>query len=128
VTDDPYAPREPQQPPAGGSGEPGQPPYGQPAPGQPPYGAPPPYGQQPGYAYPPPGYQQRPPGTNGYAIASIVCAFFCTPLGIIFGFIARSQIKRTGQAGDGIALAGIILSVVFLVLGIVILAGSGPNT
>jgi len=30
-------------------------------------------------------------------------------LAIIFGFIARAQIKRTGQGGDGLAIAGIVL-------------------
>src|SRR5579875_827131 len=67
-----------QPPPYGGQyGHPyGQPPYGQPGWGQPGYG----------------GYPQ-PRGTNGFAIASLICAFLCWPLGLIFGFIARSQIK-----------------------------------
>src|SRR5437763_1541997 len=94
----------PGQPPSGqpqyGQPPPGQPPYGQPPPGQPPYGQPP-YGQ--GYAQPP-YYAQRQPGTKGFAIASLICAFVCSPLGIVFGFVARSQIKRTGQGGDGLAV------------------------
>jgi hypothetical protein len=32
------------------------------------------------------------------------------PAGIVCGFIARSQIRTTGEAGDGMALAGIIIS------------------
>jgi peptidyl-prolyl cis-trans isomerase B (cyclophilin B) len=113
VTDDPYAHRDPDEQPPPAS-----------APPPPAYGS-----QQPGYGYPPGyGYQQpRAAGTNGFAIASLVCAFFCTPLGIIFGFIARSQIKQTGQGGDGLALAGIILSFVFLLLGIVVLASTSPS-
>src|SRR3954463_4315931 len=104
-----------QQPPQYGYGQPppyGQPPYGQPQYGQPPYG-------QPQYGYAP----QRQPGTNGFAIASLVCAFVCSPLGIVFGFVARGQIRRTGQGGDGLALAGIILSFVFLALGVVVTLG-----
>jgi hypothetical protein len=128
---DPWAPPPEQPGPYGAppSGQPGYPPpYAtpqQPYGGQqPPYGAPqPPYG----YGYP----QSR--GTNGFAIASIVCAFLCTPLGLIFGFIARSQIKRTGEGGDGLALAGIIISAVFLVISIAVWsmvaasATSGPT-
>ena len=90
-----------------------------------PYAPPPEGGQpQPQYAQPEYGYQPaRQGGTNGFAIASLVCAFVCSPLGIIFGFVARSQIRQTGQGGDGLALAGIILSVIFLVLGIVVTLG-----
>ena len=68
----------------------------------PPYGAyPPPYGP---YGYPGP----RP--TNGMAIASLVCAFLFAPLGIIFGHISLSQIKRTGEDGHGLAVAGLVIS------------------
>jgi peptidyl-prolyl cis-trans isomerase B (cyclophilin B) len=73
------------------------------------------------YQYPPQqaGFQQQqiaPPtpksGTNGFAIASLACSFFIAILGIIFGHIALSQIKKTGQAGKGIATAGLIISYV----------------
>jgi uncharacterized membrane protein len=54
--------------------------------------------------------------TNGFAIASLVCGvmqFGAGPLAtipaIVFGHMARSQIKRTGEQGDGLALAGLIL-------------------
>ena len=133
----PTDPAHGQPPPYGqplpGSQLPGQPPpgYGQPPPGYGPpppgYGQPPPpgYGQPPpGYAppgYPPPGYPGYPgsQGTNGFAIASLVCAFLCSPLGLIFGFIARSQIRQSRQSGDGLALAGIIISAVSIVAGII---------
>lgn len=97
----------PYEPPPPG----GQPPYGAP----PPYGQPPPYGAQPPYGYGPPPVSY---GTNGFAIASLVCAFLCQPLGIIFGFVARGQIRQTGQQGDGLALAGIITSIVLLVVAV----------
>ncbi len=92
------------------------------------YGYPPP--QQPGgYGYPPPGsgYPQQTPGTNGLAIASLVCSllgWLCgigPILGLVFGFIALNQIKQTGQGGRGMALAGIIIGAVAIVAGIVLL-------
>src|SRR3954452_24834831 len=112
---------------------PGQPPYGQPPGGQSPYAQPPgdqspygqppqgaPYGQPYGQAY----GQPATTGTNGMAIASLVCAFFCTPLGLIFGFIALSQIRERGQGGRGLAIAGIVISIVSLFIGIAIVAGN----
>jgi hypothetical protein len=81
--------------------------------------------------YPPQGYGQAPARyggypssvttltrkTNGLAIASLVCSLaglLLLPLvlGIVFGFIARSQIKHShgAQGGGGLALAGIIIS------------------
>jgi peptidyl-prolyl cis-trans isomerase B (cyclophilin B) len=44
------------------------------------------------------------------AIASFVCAFFCSPLGIIFGHVALSQIKKTNEGGKGLATAGLVIS------------------
>lgn len=85
-----------------------------------------------GYGYPPP-WPQYPQavGTNGFAIASIVCAavgLACLGtgsfLGIIFGIVALNQIKRTGQGGRGLAIAGIVIgSVVTAGLVILILIG-----
>ena len=89
----------------------GQAAYGQPAYGQPPYGQPP-YGQ-PGYG-PPPGYlppYARP--TNTMAILALVMAFVFAPVGLILGFVARRQIRETGEQGDGLALAGIIVGGLF---------------
>jgi hypothetical protein len=94
------------------SGQYGQPQYQQY--GQQPYGAPG-YGGYPGYAAP--ASQQ----TNTMAILSLIFAFVFAPLGIVFGFIARSQIKRTGEGGDGLALAGLILSIAFTLLSILAL-------
>lgn len=113
-------------------------PYG-PSPGDPPaYGAPP-SGYPPAYGAPPPGY---PPGydpvygapapgpsggeppvrTNGLAVASLVCSFFFwvygvpAVLAVVFGFVARAQIRRANgtQTGGGLALAGIIVGFVGL--------------
>ncbi len=56
------------------------------------------------------------PGTNGFAVASLVCSIATTMLcgigsilGIVFGHVARHQIKRTGEGGSGLALAGLVL-------------------
>ena len=38
-------------------------------------------------------------------------------LGVIFGFVSRGQIKRTGAKGRGLALAGLIVGLVFVALG-----------
>ena len=89
----------------------GQQPYGQPAYGQQAYGQPG-YGQQgPGYGppvgYAPPAQFGRP--TNTMAILSLVMAFVFAPAGLILGILARKQIARTGEEGDGLALAGIIV-------------------
>jgi len=85
----------------------------------PPYGAypPPPPGAYAGYY----GYPQPQP-TNSLAIVSLVCAFLFAPLGIIFGHISLSQIKRTGEEGRGLAIAGLVISYMITVLTIVVVA------
>ena len=51
--------------------------------------------------------------TNGFAIAALVCPLVAcgvgSILGIVFGHLARRQIKRTGEGGAGLALAGLII-------------------
>lgn len=71
-----------------------------------PDGYPPPALALQGYpAYSP--YGQRP--TNGLAIASLVCSIFATPLGVIFGHVALSQINRSREGGRGLAIAGLVI-------------------
>lgn len=63
--------------------------------------------------------QWQPPaanGTNGLAVASLVCSiigwFIPVILGllaIIFGHIARGQIRQRKQGGDGLAIAGLVM-------------------
>jgi peptidyl-prolyl cis-trans isomerase B (cyclophilin B) len=43
------------------------------------------------------------------AIAALILAFFFYPLGIIFGHVARGQIKRTREGGRGLATAALII-------------------
>ena len=66
--------------------------------------------------------------TNGLAIASLACGlaqFAFGPLAtipaIVCGHMARSQIKRTGEQGAGLALAGLILGWGAVILGIVVI-------
>ena len=80
------------------------------------------YGQQYGPAY----VVARP--TNGLAIASLVCSLagfliaISFPVGAIMGHIARRQIAESGEQGDGMALAGIIVGWIGLVLALAYLA------
>jgi len=61
-------------------------------------------------------------GTNGLAIASLITGLLgLNVLAIIFGFIALSQIKKTGQGGRGMAIAGIIIGFATLIIGIIML-------
>jgi peptidyl-prolyl cis-trans isomerase B (cyclophilin B) len=70
-------------------------------------------------------------GTNGLAIASLICAFVFWPAAIILGHMALSQIKKTGQEGHGLALAGTIIgyvaggfTLVFVCLYVLIIAAA----
>lgn len=62
-------------------------------------------------------------GTNTMAVLALVFAFVFSPLGIVFGVIARKQIAGTGEGGAGLAKAGLILSVIFTLLSIVYVVG-----
>jgi hypothetical protein len=115
------------------SGMPGIPSPG-PSGGHPGYGFSGPYG----YASPPPTwgasgsgypYPLPQPPTNGLAIASLVCSIVSvfgigSVLGIIFGCVARGQIRRSRgtQKGGGLALAGIIVGCATLVLALFVVA------
>jgi hypothetical protein len=72
---------------------------------------------------------------NGLAMASLACGlaqFAFGPLAtipaIVFGHVARQQIKRSGEQGAGLALAGLILGwavmlSIVLIVGIAMSAG-----
>ncbi len=64
--------------------------------------------------------------TNGFAIASLACGlgqFMFGPLAtipaIVFGHMARGQIRRTGEQGAGLALAGLVLGWTAVILGVI---------
>jgi Domain of unknown function (DUF4190) len=105
------------------------------------YPPPPPgYG---GYPPPPPGYGPQsypswyqvpdqagvygaaPTGTNSLAIGSLaasVIGLLCgigSIIGIVLGFVALNQIKKTGQAGHGLAVAGIAVGFASFVIGLI---------
>jgi uncharacterized protein DUF4190 len=110
----PYAPPPAYTPPPGYAQPPG---YGQPG-----YGPPPGYGPA-GYG-PPPGYPPvygRP--TNTMAILALVMAFVFAPAGLVLGIVARKQIRQTGEDGDGLALAGIIVGGIVTALFVLVFVG-----
>jgi peptidyl-prolyl cis-trans isomerase B (cyclophilin B) len=73
------------------------------------------YAPPPATPYGTPSYQDR---TNPLAIVALIAAFVIPLAGIICGHIALAQIKRSGERGHGLALAGTILGYVFVGLGI----------
>jgi hypothetical protein len=58
--------------------------------------------------------------TNVLAIVALILGIVVPIGGIICGHIALSQIKRTGENGHGLALAGTIIGYVLTVLGILL--------
>jgi hypothetical protein len=102
---------------AGDSGGPGYPG----APGYPGYPAAGPYQQ--GGPYPPPygyGYPSK-PGTNTMAILALVFAFVCAPAAIVLGILAHNQIRRSGEQGQGLATAGLVLGIVFTAISAIVI-------
>jgi len=107
-----------------------------PPPGAPPFPNPvgPPTGQQIQYV------QVASPGTNGYAIASLVLSLVSacgigSILAIVFGNMAKKEIAISGEGGSGLAKAGVIigwigLGIVGIYVAVVIIAlisASGSN-
>jgi hypothetical protein len=92
------------------------------APSSPGYGAPvPPAGGYPNAASPYGGQyspMQQEPRYNVLAIVSFISAFFISLVAVITGHMALGQIKRTGEKGRGLAIAGVIIGYVGLVGGL----------
>ncbi len=63
--------------------------------------------------------------TNVLAIVALVAAFFVPIVGIICGHIALGQIKKTGENGRGLALAGTVLGYVFTALWLIVILAWG---
>ncbi|MGH3822847.1 MAG: DUF4190 domain-containing protein [Pseudonocardiaceae bacterium] len=106
-------------------------------PGTPPAGLP--SSQPPNYAYGQPGYPGPPMQLpiNGLAVASLVLGILWvlwigSILALIFGYIARNQIKERNEGGAGLAIAGIVLGWVgigilaFYVIVIITVVAAGP--
>jgi hypothetical protein len=102
------------------------PPNQPPVPNAPSYGSPVPPGD--GYQNPTPpygGYQGggyspgQEPRYNVLSIVSLVSAFFVSLVAVITGHMALGQIKRTGEKGRGLAIAGLVLGYAGIVGGII---------
>lgn len=70
-----------------------------------------------------PGYYPAPvTPTNGLAAGSVVCSLvglLLVPLavaGVVMGHVARDQIRRTGERGDGFAVAGLTFGYIAIVV------------
>jgi peptidyl-prolyl cis-trans isomerase B (cyclophilin B) len=81
--------------------------YPQPPPGHDWWGQPP----QPAPGFYPPAYPP-PRQTNSMAIVALVSALVFSPLGIVFGHIALSQIRHSDEDGKGLAIAGLVIGYV----------------
>lgn len=89
-----------------------------------------PYSPYGGPASPYGSFPQKPSGTSGFAIASLVLGIFgafviTAILSLIFGFVGLAKIRRTGQKGKGLAIAGIILSGAWIIILIALGIASG---
>ena len=56
--------------------------------------------------------------TNDFAIAGFVCSFLIALLGFIFSAIAMKQCRERNEDGYGLAKAGMIISIVSMVLSV----------
>ncbi len=78
---------------------------------------------------PPPGWVAPVQKTNTLALVSLVSGILCwlaLPVvaaiaAVITGHLARREIRKTGEAGDGLALIGMISGYVHLALAAVVL-------
>ena len=73
--------------------------------------------------------RRLPPRTNSLAVASLACGvaeFLTCGLtsipAVIIGYMARAQIRRTGEAGQGLALAGLFLGWLAIVIFVLFIA------
>jgi len=70
-----------------------------------------------------------PPGTNDFAILSLVIAvggmatgmgMATSPVSIVLGFMGLSRIKRTGERGREMAIAGILIGFVMILVSVLL--------
>lgn len=80
----------------------------------------PPAYQPPSGEGPPPESPQTRPRTNVLAIIALVGSFFIGLVGVICGAISLTQIKRTGEKGRGLAIAGIAVGGAQIVVSIIV--------
>lgn len=58
----------------------------------------------------------------GFGIGQVVFWFFGAIIAVVCGHVARSQIRKTGEEGDSMALAGLILGYIGLAIPTLIVA------
>ena len=98
-------------------GPPNQPAPAQPLPAQPAQS----YGYVPQAPYGSPYPPNVPPPTDGMAIAALVCGLTLGPIGVVLGYLALIRIHRSGAAGRGMAIAGMVLGgLTTLVIGVLV--------
>ena len=68
------------------------------------------------------GYSPEPTTWNGLCIAGFVCSFLVPIVGLILSIIALTQINRTGEKSRGMAIAGIVISVVIWLFSFIFIA------
>ena len=74
-------------------------------------------------------FMPPPPGTNGKAVAALVCGVGGLFVGltaipaVVLGHMARREIRRTGEQGGAMALTGLVLGYVISVAMLVALVG-----
>ena len=54
--------------------------------------------------------------TNYFAIASLVTAVICPPVGLVMSIISLIMVKKQGGEGRGLSVAGIVISSSIMVL------------
>lgn len=79
------------------------------------------------------GYPPPPPGPDGYGygapqpqsnapkilgIVGIICAFVCSPAGIVLGIIGMTKANNTGQSKT-LPMVALVLSIIALVIGLI---------
>jgi hypothetical protein len=72
---------------------------------------------------PPVAYQPGPPNNVPAIIALIASCLGFTVPGIVLGHIALHQIRRTGEAGHGLAAAALIVGYILFGVSILLVAG-----
>ena len=59
------------------------------------------------------------PKMNTLAVVGFICSFLISLIGLILCIIAKNQIKTSGERGNGLATAGIIISAIMMALSLI---------
>lgn len=58
----------------------------------------------------------------GFGLGQVVLWFFGAIIAVVCGHVARSQIRKTGEQGDGMAVAGLVLGYLGIAIPILVIA------